>query len=128
MIRDEWLFDTIIDSFANQNSLRTIALAYKEYDMNEFFEICEGNNFFEDEASKSELERGLTFVAAFGLQDDLRNQTSEAIGYALKGGINVRMCSGDHMATAKAVAIKSGILDASEADQEMVCMEAPLFR
>lgn len=38
------------------------------------------------------------------------------------------MLSGDHLETAKAVAIKSGIVTAEEADQDMVCMDAATFR
>ena len=36
--------------------------------------------------------------------------------------IDVRMISGDHIETAKRIAIDAGIIPSSEADKEFVCM------
>ena len=46
------------------------------------------------------VERDLTFVAGFGIVDDLREGVDKAIGKLKLAGINTRMVSGDNMKTA----------------------------
>jgi len=48
------------------------------------------------------------------LQDDLRDKVLRSVQYAQKGSITVRMVSGDNLETARAVAIKAGILSEEE--------------
>ena len=63
-----------------------------------------------------------TFVGAFGLKDRLRPNVKSVVNAAQNVSqdpdapkrpkyVNVRMISGDHFETAKAVAIKAGILN-----------------
>jgi magnesium-transporting ATPase (P-type) len=74
----------------------------------------------------------LTFLGAFGLQDPVRPKAWSCIRYA--GGerlenpqappqINIRMVTGDHIETARAVALSVGILGDEEAGQDSVVME-----
>ena len=50
-------------------------------------------------------------MAAIGLKDPIRNKVKSAIKYATEQGqLSVRMVSGDHLETAKAVALKAGII------------------
>lgn len=75
----------------------------------------------------------LTFLGAFGLQDPVRPKAYSCIRYA-KGEaaaedqqappqINVRMVTGDHIETARAVALSVGMLTEEEAPQESIVME-----
>jgi Ca2+ transporting ATPase len=50
------------------------------------------------------------------------------VQYAQKGNITVRMVSGDNLETAKAVAIKAGILSEEESRDRYACMSADEFR
>jgi len=53
----------------------------------------------------------LKFLGAFGLRDPIRPNVKSCDSYARDmGNLTVRMVSGDHIETAKSVAIKAGIL------------------
>lgn len=56
----------------------------------------------------------MIFTALIGLKDPLRARVQKVVKYASKGGINVRLISGDHIDTVKAAAIDAGILDQAE--------------
>ncbi|MCI0542746.1 HAD-IC family P-type ATPase [bacterium] len=51
----------------------------------------------------------LTFVGFFGMRDGLRPEVKEAVESALLAGIRVVMITGDHKATARAIAKEAGI-------------------
>ena len=74
------------------------------------------------------LEQDLTFLAAFGLNDDLREGVPEIIDKLYEGGINVRMVSGDNILTAIEAAKNSRILKPEEERIDKVCMEGSEFR
>lgn len=74
------------------------------------------------------LAHGLTFVGVFGLRDPLRPKVASCIKYALDGDVRVRLVSGDHVETAKAVALKAGVLRPEEAGDEYAVMTAQEFR
>mmetsp|Transcript_34255 Transcript_34255/g.25322 ORF Transcript_34255/g.25322 Transcript_34255/m.25322 type:complete len:87 (+) Transcript_34255:637-897(+) len=81
----------------------------------EDFEALKNNsNNFSTEEDRKYLEKDMTFLAIFALQDDLRDKVLRSVQYAAKGNINVRMVSGDNLQTATAVAIKAGILTEEE--------------
>ncbi len=52
----------------------------------------------------------MIFVVCFALEDELRDGVKRSIEKLQKSHIEVKMISGDHMETAKAIAIKAGIL------------------
>lgn len=58
----------------------------------------------------------------------MRPSVARAISFAAKGGINVRMISGDNLDTATAVAIKAGILTEEDAKQKYATMNGEEFR
>lgn len=62
--------------------------------------LRKNNNNFNTLRDREILERDFCFVAAFGLNDDLREGVNEAIKKLQAGGVNVRMLSGDNMQTA----------------------------
>ena len=49
-------------------------------------------------------------ICIYGLQDPLRPGIREAIAKCHSAGITVRMCTGDNIDTAKAIAKDAGIL------------------
>jgi magnesium-transporting ATPase (P-type) len=56
-----------------------------------------------------ELETGLTLLGVVALEDPLRPAAPGAVHAARRAGIGVRMLTGDHRATALAIAQKLGI-------------------
>jgi Ca2+-transporting ATPase len=52
---------------------------------------------------------GLVFVALVGIVDPLRTEAKDAVRVALHAGIDVRMITGDHTVTARAIADELGL-------------------
>jgi Ca2+-transporting ATPase len=52
---------------------------------------------------------GLVFVALVGIMDPLRTEAKDAVRVALHAGIDVRMITGDHTVTARAIADELGL-------------------
>lgn len=77
--RDRILNTEILDKFAKSNSLRTIAFAEKKIPTEEYANIKAENNEFINEEDRQILENDLTFVAAFGLNDELREGVNEVV-------------------------------------------------
>jgi P-type Ca2+ transporter type 2C len=79
------------------NALRNLAFAYR--DVSGSIEI----------QSESQLERNLIFVGLAGMIDPPRKEVKEAIRLCHKAGIRTVMITGDHQATAEAIAVQLGI-------------------
>ncbi|WP_088547846.1 cation-translocating P-type ATPase [Paenibacillus aquistagni] len=88
----------IHDQFAEQ-ALRVLALGYKRYD-----ELPE-------QLDAAELEQGLRFAGLVGMIDPPRPESKAAVQAAKAAGIKTVMITGDHMATASAIAREIGILE-----------------
>ena len=58
-----------------------------------------------------EHTEGLTFIGLIGIMDPPREEAIEAVSRCQQAGINVKMITGDHTATALAIASKLGIGD-----------------
>ena len=84
------------ESMANK-ALRVIAVAYK--DMEQLPNKIESSN----------IESNLHFVGLIGMIDPPREGVKEAVETCKKAGIKTVMITGDHIATAKAIAEKIGI-------------------
>jgi Ca2+-transporting ATPase len=82
-----------------EQGLRVMATAYKDFDTSRF------------DASADLLGQvdGLTLLSLVGIEDPPRPQAKDAIARAKQAGIQVRMITGDHAVTAKAIARKLGI-------------------
>jgi P-type Ca2+ transporter type 2C len=115
---------SVISTYASL-SLRTIALAYRDFDswppkncrrqpddpkMTEFDEV------FGD----------LTWISVLGIQDPVRNGVSKAIEDCQRAGVRVIMVTGDNIETARAIAKETGILVGE--DTAETTMEGPQFR
>merc|ERR1719331_1456261 len=62
------------------------------------------------EARTFEVETKLTFLGIFGIFDPIRDGVPRAIRQCNGAGVDVRMVTGDHKATAIAIAKECGIL------------------
>ena len=80
------------------NALRVLAVGYKE-----------GEKYNLDD-----LEDNLIFVGLIGMIDPPREGVKEAVRTCKKAGIKTVMITGDHIATAKAIAKDLGILNTGE--------------
>lgn len=108
--------------------MRTLAYAYKDYSTYEWESLKESYNGFASESDRGVLEQNLVFLICFALNDDLREGVEEVIKKLYKGGVIVRMISGDHKETAIAVAQKAGILAGDDLKREAAVMLGKDFR
>jgi magnesium-transporting ATPase (P-type) len=61
------------------------------------------------ELGYADVEAGLSFLGLFGLIDPPRQEAIEAVGHCRAAGVRVKMITGDHAATARAIAAKLGL-------------------
>jgi Ca2+-transporting ATPase len=83
------------DSEMASRALRVLALAMKEVD--------------DGELSEDSVEKDLIFLGLVGMIDSPRTEAIRAIKISKQAGIKVKMITGDHALTAKAIAIEMGI-------------------
>jgi P-type Na+/K+ transporter len=93
-----------VDEFANQGQ-RVLAVASRTWE-GEFPEQ-HGSNV---DSLRSEVEENLTLVGLVGIYDPPRDETKDAIRECSEAGIKVHMLTGDHPATATAIAKEIGII------------------
>ena len=99
----------VAETFAVK-AYRTLLIAYADYSEEELQRLQQANNNFEKEADREALEKNLTLIGIYALQDPLRDEVVRSVRICHKAGINVRMVTGDNLDTAKAIAIEAGIL------------------
>jgi Ca2+-transporting ATPase len=87
-----------------QKGLRVLALAHRDLDLAEW-EACRQ---MQDDA-RHDLAEGLQLDALVGILDPPRPEAREAIDLCHRAGIAVKMITGDHAATASAIAADLGI-------------------
>lgn len=78
--------------------------------MSQFDHMKSQHNDFAKEEDRLILEQDLTAVGIFGLQDPLRDSVYDSIKTCNTAGINVIMCTGDNLDTAKAISLNAGIV------------------
>lgn len=95
----------------SQNALRVIGVAYKYTD-----------------SFPSDIEKDLIFVGLYGLLDPPREEVAEAVSICKKAGIKTIMITGDHLATAVAIAKKVGIFNGNAATEKEILALPPKER
>uniref|UniRef100_A0A4W6FHN1 Calcium-transporting ATPase n=1 Tax=Lates calcarifer TaxID=8187 RepID=A0A4W6FHN1_LATCA len=108
------LMKKVIEPMASEG-LRTICLAYRD------FPAADGEPDWDNEAH---ILSGLTCIAVVGIEDPVRPEVPDAIRKCQRAGITVRMVTGDNINTARAIAVKCGIL---QPDDDFLCMEGKEF-
>ncbi|KAJ5092766.1 hypothetical protein N7456_008627 [Penicillium angulare] len=113
------IFDTI-DHYA-KSSLRTIGLVYKDFGS---WPPAQTKKL--DDASDFDFDgifHEMTWVGVVGIQDPLRPEVPSAIRKCHSAGVQVKMVTGDNIATATAIATSCGIKT-----EGGLVMEGPKFR
>ena len=110
-----------IDQYA-KGSLRTIGIVYKDFTS----WPPEEAKRHEDDASAADFDgvfHDMTWVGVVGIQDPLRPEVPPAIRQCHSAGVQVKMVTGDNVATATAIASSCGIKS-----ENGLVMEGPKFR
>ncbi|GAA5905034.1 hypothetical protein JCM8208_007665 [Rhodotorula glutinis] len=89
-----------VEALAEQG-LRVLALAAKPY---------AGPSTSNGDYDRTDLEKGMTLFGLVGLYDPPRPETKGAVRQCHGAGVQVHMLTGDHHATARAIALQVGIL------------------
>uniref|UniRef100_A0A1A8RP76 Calcium-transporting ATPase n=1 Tax=Nothobranchius rachovii TaxID=451742 RepID=A0A1A8RP76_9TELE len=110
--RDE-MVKQVIEPMACEG-LRTICIAYRDLSPNPEPE-------WDNEA---EIVTELTCITVVGIEDPVRPEVPEAIRKCQRAGITVRMVTGDNINTARAIAIKCGIIHPGE---DFLCIDGKEF-
>jgi len=67
--------------------------------------------------------KDLTLITTIALEDPLREGARDAVLNCQRAGVHVKMCTGDHVLTARSIAMKCGIFTPGG-----IIMEGPVFR
>ncbi|MDG6777542.1 cation-transporting P-type ATPase [Thiomicrorhabdus sp. zzn3] len=95
---DNQIIADVVEQFAHQ-ALRTLAIAYRKLQPDEIHQ------------PHDELENNLIFIGIHGIMDPPRPEATQAIAECHSAGIRVIMITGDHAATALAIAKQMNIVD-----------------
>ncbi|XP_042621746.1 plasma membrane calcium-transporting ATPase 2-like isoform X4 [Cyprinus carpio] len=110
--RDE-MVKKVIEPMACEG-LRTICVAYRDFP-------ADPEPNWEDE---NNILTELTAICVVGIEDPVRPEVPDAILKCQRAGITVRMVTGDNINTARAIAIKCGIIHPGE---DFLCIDGKEF-
>uniref|UniRef100_H3BI64 Calcium-transporting ATPase n=1 Tax=Latimeria chalumnae TaxID=7897 RepID=H3BI64_LATCH len=110
--RDE-MVKKIIEPMAC-DGLRTICIAFRDFSADPEPTWDNENDILTD----------LTCIAVVGIEDPVRPEVPEAIKKCQQAGITVRMVTGDNINTARAIAVKCGIIHPGG---DFLCLEGKEF-
>ncbi|XP_060925788.1 plasma membrane calcium-transporting ATPase 2 isoform X8 [Limanda limanda] len=96
------------------DGLRTICVGYRDFSGNPEPNWEDENNILTD----------LTAICVVGIEDPVRPEVPDAIQKCQRAGITVRMVTGDNINTARAIAIKCGIIHPGE---DFLCIDGKEF-
>ncbi|KAI2465862.1 potassium/sodium eff [Annulohypoxylon bovei var. microspora] len=97
-----------MDTFASQGQ-RVLAIASRSWE-GKYKEKTSPENHEDDDALRQRVESNLTLLGLAGIYDPPRKETTPAIAECSSAGIRVHMLTGDHPATAEAIAKEVGII------------------
>ena len=101
---------------ANQ-AMRAVGFAYKDITMEQYLDMDHQREY---------IEREMTFISVFGIRDMIRDEVPSAINTVKRAGVNVIMCTGDNILTARQIARESNIL--TDMNKQYACMNGSDFR
>ncbi|XP_056590539.1 plasma membrane calcium-transporting ATPase 2 isoform X5 [Triplophysa dalaica] len=108
--RDE-MVKKVIEPMAREG-LRTICVAYRDFPVRP------------DWDDEKNILTELTAICVVGIEDPVRPEVPDAILKCQRAGITVRMVTGDNIDTARAIAIKCGIIHPGE---DFLCIDGKEF-
>lgn len=88
-----------INDQMSEKALRVIAISYKEIEV------------IPSELNPEEIEKNLIFMGLVGMIDPPREEVKESVKLCKKAGIKPIMITGDHVVTARAIAMELGIFN-----------------
>ncbi|KAH8552304.1 hypothetical protein BGW37DRAFT_455358 [Umbelopsis sp. PMI_123] len=94
--------------------LRVMAMAYKKITLDQH--TIDNIDLY----SRDDMEKDLIFIALTGIYDPPREESRKAVEEAHQAGISVHMLTGDHEATAVAIAKELRILNEHEMSTEQI--------
>uniref|UniRef100_A0A3B3ZPZ8 Calcium-transporting ATPase n=1 Tax=Periophthalmus magnuspinnatus TaxID=409849 RepID=A0A3B3ZPZ8_9GOBI len=103
----------VIEPMAS-DGLRTICVAYRDFPSNPEPNWDDENNILND----------LIAICVVGIEDPVRPEVPDLIQKCQRAGITVRMVTGDNINTARAIAIKCGIIHPGE---DFLCIDGKEF-
>lgn len=118
---------------------KPITYAFKEIEKEKLTEIMQAySNREEEDEYRHEFETGLFYLGTFGLDDPVRTDIEVPINLIKYGHtdagvetttqVNVRLITGDHLETAKTIALRAGIVRPNEMTIDMCAMTGEEFR
>ncbi|XP_058844477.1 plasma membrane calcium-transporting ATPase 2 isoform X2 [Acipenser ruthenus] len=110
--RDE-MVKKVIEPMACEG-LRTICIGYRDFPASPE----------PDWDNENDIVTDLTCICVVGIEDPVRPEVPEAIRKCQRAGITVRMVTGDNINTARAIAIKCGIIHPGE---DFLCIDGKEF-
>jgi len=102
--------ENVMQQLASQG-LRVIAVAYRPLAQAELAEVVATANSPTDEVAADALEHDLILAGFLGIEDPVRPEVASAVAKCRTAGIKVIIITGDHPATALAVAAKARIVE-----------------
>ena len=109
----------LITEFASQ-SLRTISLCYRDFPS---WPPPDATRDSEGEVAYEYLAQDLTLLAVTAIEDPLRVGVPDAVRACRRAGVQVKMCTGDNIITARSIAAQCGMFTPGG-----VVIEGPAFR
>jgi potassium/sodium efflux P-type ATPase len=82
---------------------------------------------YEENMTREQAENDLIYIGVIGMYDPPREESASSVKMCQEAGIIVRMATGDHPATAKAIAAEIGIIAKENMNKKNVVMVASDF-
>ncbi|GAA5867850.1 hypothetical protein JCM8547_003395 [Rhodosporidiobolus lusitaniae] len=101
-------------------SLRTIALCSRDFSS---WPPSKAQLTAEGEVEFESLANDLTLIGITAIEDPLREGVAKAVATCQRAGVQVKMCTGDNVLTARSIATQCGIFSKGG-----IIMEGPVFR
>ncbi|KAF8640285.1 hypothetical protein AX16_010180 [Volvariella volvacea WC 439] len=110
-------------TFYASQALRTLAVCYRDFETPTWPPATPDLKDQDNNAVLDYLLRDLTLIGIVGIQDPIRPEVPGSVARCDRAGVDVKMCTGDNLITAKAIALRSHILKPNG-----VVIDGPTFR